>query len=441
MQRELADELDHESPPSHAPHRLTCRPRARSRRRRAARVVNPARTRRRGGSRPWRARTWTPTPRRAEGGVAGRSVCSAWAASAESSASKPCVHASKPRRRRRGVDVACTAGTRRRINSAHALQERSAPRQELRAMKIIVLYDACASAELHHKLAITLPAKWMDQSVDKVKDLFVGAYNKKFPSTPLEADALVLQVRDASPFTVADTKLLKSADTPAKVFEEKGEVRLGRSRRRRRAAAAAPPRPSCRRACCAAELRLPEGGRPVDQHDGGPTQGRADLTTRASGGAAARRRRCTRSTSSSNPGVHRRPPLRRAARRGAAQAGGAGGGDGRRPERHSSAAEPGTGAARRRRSRTSRRRARRRRRAAEAAAAAAGRARYWHFGCQVEYSIADNGPTSCRYHASAPVFHEGTKKWVCCGVKKYDFDEFLAVPGCVTGPHEPEDDE
>ena len=31
-------------------------------------------------------------------------------------------------------------------------------------MKIIVLYDACASAELHHKLAITLPAKWMDQS-------------------------------------------------------------------------------------------------------------------------------------------------------------------------------------------------------------------------------------------------------------------------------------
>ena len=64
-----------------------------------------------------------------------------------------------------------------------------------------------------------------------------------------------------------------------------------------------------------------------------------------------------------------------------------------------------------------------------------------HFGCQVEYSIADNGPTSCRYHASAPVFHEGIKKWVCCGVKKYDFDEFLAVPGCVTGPHEPEDDE
>ena len=93
-------------------------------------------------------------------------------------------------------------------------------------MKIIVLYDACASAELHHKLAITLPAKWMDQSVDKVKDLFVGAYNKKFPSAPLEADALVLQVRDASPFTVADTKLLKPADTPAKVFEEKGEVRL-----------------------------------------------------------------------------------------------------------------------------------------------------------------------------------------------------------------------
>ena len=55
--------------------------------------------------------------------------------------------------------------------------------------------------------------------------------------------------------------------------------------------------------------------------------------------------------------------------------------------------------------------------------------------------IENNVEGSCTYHMEAPVFHEGAKKWVCCGVKKYDFDEFLAVPGCVTGPHEPEDDE
>ena len=53
-------------------------------------------------------------------------------------------------------------------------------------MKIIVLYDACASAELHHKLAITLPSKWLEQSADKVKELFVERYNKKFPESPLD---------------------------------------------------------------------------------------------------------------------------------------------------------------------------------------------------------------------------------------------------------------
>jgi hypothetical protein len=44
---------------------------------------------------------------------------------------------------------------------------------------------------------------------------------------------------------------------------------------------------------------------------------------------------------------------------------------------------------------------------------------------------------SCVYHTQAPVFHEGAKKWVCCGCTKYDFDDFLKVPGCATGKHEP----
>uniref|UniRef100_A0A7S4B2U6 CHORD domain-containing protein n=1 Tax=Chrysotila carterae TaxID=13221 RepID=A0A7S4B2U6_CHRCT len=68
-----------------------------------------------------------------------------------------------------------------------------------------------------------------------------------------------------------------------------------------------------------------------------------------------------------------------------------------------------------------------------------GRARCRHYGCQNEYATADNGESACRYHAQAPVFHEGTKSWPCCNVKKWDFDEFLAVPGCCTGPHEPSD--
>ena len=68
-------------------------------------------------------------------------------------------------------------------------------------MKIFVIYDAPdAPTSLHHKLAITLPAKWLDQSVDKVRDAFLGAYNKKFPDNALVASELVLSVKDPSPF-------------------------------------------------------------------------------------------------------------------------------------------------------------------------------------------------------------------------------------------------
>ena len=70
-----------------------------------------------------------------------------------------------------------------------------------RAMKVFVIYDAPdAPPSLHHKLAITLPAKWLDQSVEKVLVAFLGAYNKKFPDSVLVASELVLSVKEPSPF-------------------------------------------------------------------------------------------------------------------------------------------------------------------------------------------------------------------------------------------------
>ena len=70
-----------------------------------------------------------------------------------------------------------------------------------RVMKVFVVFDATdAPPSLHHKLAITLPAKWLDLSVDKVRDAFLGAYNKKFPDNVLVASELVLSVKDPSPF-------------------------------------------------------------------------------------------------------------------------------------------------------------------------------------------------------------------------------------------------
>eukprot|EP00966_Prymnesium_polylepis_P331874 7387435-Prymnesium_polylepis.1 len=94
-------------------------------------------------------------------------------------------------------------------------------------MKIFVIYDHEGAPEhLHHKLAITLPSKWLEQSCDKVKEAFVNAYNKKFPDNQLDDEELVLSVKDSSPFTSRDYKLLTINDTPSKSFEDKGEVRL-----------------------------------------------------------------------------------------------------------------------------------------------------------------------------------------------------------------------
>ncbi len=66
-----------------------------------------------------------------------------------------------------------------------------------------------------------------------------------------------------------------------------------------------------------------------------------------------------------------------------------------------------------------------------------GKAKCVHNGCKAEFVVADNNDSACRYHKGAPVFHDTGKYWSCCASQvKYDFDEFLAVPPCMTGPHE-----
>ena len=92
-------------------------------------------------------------------------------------------------------------------------------------MKVFLIYDI-GPAALHHKLAITLPSKWLDQSSDKVKECFVERYNKKFPESPLDDEELVLCIKDESPFTNKQFKYLSSSDTPGACFTAGMEVRL-----------------------------------------------------------------------------------------------------------------------------------------------------------------------------------------------------------------------
>ncbi|KAK4559951.1 hypothetical protein RGQ29_008944 [Quercus rubra] len=56
-------------------------------------------------------------------------------------------------------------------------------------------------------------------------------------------------------------------------------------------------------------------------------------------------------------------------------------------------------------------------------------------GCEAMFSEDDNPEGSCQYHASGPIFHDGSKEWSCCKKRSHDFSEFLAIPGCKTGKH------
>ena len=37
--------------------------------------------------------------------------------------------------------------------------------------------------------------------------------------------------------------------------------------------------------------------------------------------------------------------------------------------------------------------------------------------------------------STKPVFHDRRKVWPCCDRGAFDFDEFLAIPGCKRGRH------
>lgn len=69
-------------------------------------------------------------------------------------------------------------------------------------MKVYIIYDlADAPSAQHHRIALTLPSKWLAQSTDKLLEAFVNNYNKKFPDMLLD---------DARPATRARSRLLRT---------------------------------------------------------------------------------------------------------------------------------------------------------------------------------------------------------------------------------------
>ncbi|KAH8117296.1 chord-domain-containing protein [Phellopilus nigrolimitatus] len=59
-------------------------------------------------------------------------------------------------------------------------------------------------------------------------------------------------------------------------------------------------------------------------------------------------------------------------------------------------------------------------------------------GCGTEF-VSDEESRSdsavCTYHPSPPIFHEGSKGYLCCKRRVLEFDEFLKIEGCKKGRH------
>lgn len=57
-------------------------------------------------------------------------------------------------------------------------------------------------------------------------------------------------------------------------------------------------------------------------------------------------------------------------------------------------------------------------------------------GCNQKYREEDNHDRACQYHCKPPVFWDGGKYWACCpDQKKWDWEDFICIPGCTIGRH------
>ncbi|KAI0636793.1 chord-domain-containing protein [Trametes polyzona] len=64
-----------------------------------------------------------------------------------------------------------------------------------------------------------------------------------------------------------------------------------------------------------------------------------------------------------------------------------------------------------------------------------------HNGCNVTYESDElhrkegGAAAECTYHPKPPIFHEGSKGYLCCKRRVLEFDEFLKIEGCKKGRH------
>ncbi|KAG8217389.1 HSP20-like chaperone [Butyriboletus roseoflavus] len=57
------------------------------------------------------------------------------------------------------------------------------------------------------------------------------------------------------------------------------------------------------------------------------------------------------------------------------------------------------------------------------------------FVSDAENRIGNGEGTVCTYHPAPPIFHEGSKGYLCCKRRVLEFEEFLKIEGCKKGRH------
>eukprot|EP00389_Voromonas_pontica_P017774 GDKH01027923.1.p1 GENE.GDKH01027923.1~~GDKH01027923.1.p1 ORF type:complete len:203 (-),score=27.73 GDKH01027923.1:174-782(-) len=67
----------------------------------------------------------------------------------------------------------------------------------------------------------------------------------------------------------------------------------------------------------------------------------------------------------------------------------------------------------------------------------AGRYKCCHVSCNKEFEPDENEDGACKFHSGKPMFRDLRKEWTCCGAASTDWDDFVALPPCQTGRHEP----
>ena len=68
---------------------------------------------------------------------------------------------------------------------------------------------------------------------------------------------------------------------------------------------------------------------------------------------------------------------------------------------------------------------------------ASGKHKCINKGCLKDYDPSENSDNACNYHPGEPFFHDVKKTWTCCKIETWDWDDFMKIVPCATGPHVP----